>query len=205
VSPIALSTETIVLFDVMGTLVYDPFWVEVPDQLGLTFEELLAQKHPTAWKEFERGELTEQELFDRFFLDGRSFDGEQLKQRMADSYRWIDGMHPLVVALHERGVPMHVLSNYPTWYQLIEKRLRLSRYMSWRFVSCRTGVRKPRPEAYLGAARALGVQPASCLFVDDREDNCAGAEAVGMPAIRFESSARLREQLTRRGLLEAEP
>lgn len=187
----------------MGTLVYDPFRVEVPAQLGLTFDELLDQKHPTAWKEFERGELEEDEFFARFFRDGRRFEGAQLKARMAESYRWIDGMRELVAALHRRGVPMHVLSNYPPWYRLIEQRLRLSRYMSWRFVSCKTGVRKPDPEAYLGAARSLGVSPAQCLFVDDRLENCEGAEAVGMPALVFESAPRLRDALQRQGVLPA--
>lgn len=42
------------------------------------------------------------------------------------------------------------------------------------------GVRKPDPEPYLAAARALGMDPADCLFIDDMIVNCEGAEAVGM-------------------------
>ena len=43
---------------------------------------------------------------------------------------------------------------------------------------------KPEPEIYLLAAEGLGVAPRACLFVDDLRENCEGAEAVGMTAIR---------------------
>ena len=34
------------------------------------------------------------------------------------------------------------------------------------------------------AAERLGVAPEECLFVDDLRENCEGAEAVGMTAVR---------------------
>jgi hypothetical protein len=39
----------VLLFDIMSTLVLDPFYQEMPRFFGMTFEELLANKHPTAW------------------------------------------------------------------------------------------------------------------------------------------------------------
>lgn len=48
------------------------------------------------------------------------------------------------------------------------------------------GVRKPAPEPYLAAAEALGLPAAACLFVDDMQVNCDGAEAVGMASHRFD-------------------
>ena len=39
----------ILLLDVMGTLVYEPFHTELPAFFGMTLEELYAAKHPTAW------------------------------------------------------------------------------------------------------------------------------------------------------------
>jgi epoxide hydrolase-like predicted phosphatase len=50
-------------------------------------------------------------------------------------------------------------------------------------ISAEVGMHKPQPEIYLLAAGRLGLVPASCVFVDDLRDNCAGAEAVGMTAI----------------------
>jgi putative hydrolase of the HAD superfamily len=52
------------------------------------------------------------------------------------------------------------------------------------------GHAKPHPEAYLAIARALCVDPAGCLFLDDRDDCVAGARAVGMAAVRIDRSGR---------------
>ena len=51
---------------------------------------------------------------------------------------------------------------------------------------------KPQPEIYLLAAERLGVEPEACVFVDDLRENCEGAEAVGMTAIRHREPADTR-------------
>ena len=192
----------IILWDLMDTLVSDPFFRHMPEFFGLSLEELIAQKHPTAWVEFERGEITEAELAAKFFKDGRSFDLAAFKEHIATGYQWLDGMHELVRELYARDIAMHLLSNYPPWYRLCTDRLDITRYVEPTFVSCNTGVRKPDAEAYRGPCRTLGVEPAACLFVDDREKNCAAAREVGMPAFRFQRDVpALRHELRQLGLL----
>ena len=193
-----------ILWDLMDTLVRDPFFTHMPGFFGLTLEQLIAQKHPTAWRDFELGRIGEEELYARFFRDRRPIDGPGLRAHMQSGYSWIEGIPELLEQLAARQVPMHLLSNYPPWYRLCDAQLGVSRLVAPSFVSCNTGVRKPDPEAYLGASRALGVAPNECLFVDDRAPNCDAARAVGMDAVRFEGSVpALREALYRRGLLEA--
>ncbi|RJL24143.1 HAD family phosphatase [Bailinhaonella thermotolerans] len=68
-----------------------------------------------------------------------------------------------------------------------------------RLFSARLGVNKPDPEAYRAAAASLGVPPDHVVFVDDRPENVAGAEATGMRGLRFTEPAQLREALA--GLL----
>lgn len=48
------------------------------------------------------------------------------------------------------------------------------------------GVRKPHPEIYRRAARALRLPPEECLFIDDLTVNVEGARAVGMAGFRFD-------------------
>lgn len=195
-------TAPVLLLDVMGTLVHDPFFVEIPRFLGMSLRELLPLLRPGAWVRFELDALGEAEFFAQFFADGRPLDGEGLRATVHGAYRFLPGIEPLLGELCERGTPMHALSNYPRWYALIEERLRLSRFLQWSFVSCDTRVRKPDPAAYEGAARTLGVPPSACLFVDDRDDNCQAARTVGMDAIRFENAVSLRAALVERGLLD---
>eukprot|EP00850_Spirogloea_muscicola_P008212 SM000043S15840 [mRNA] locus=s43:397028:398249:- [translate_table: standard] len=173
----------------MGTLVRDPFYDDMPAFFGLTFAELLKAKHPTAWIEFERGHITEEELGARFFLDGRPVDftverwvadmgvvelsvcgaaRAALKDCMVAGYTWLDGMEGMLARLCSAGYACHAFTNYPCWYQMIEAKLALSRYVAWTFISCHTGWRKPELDAYEHAAVHLGVPPSACIFIDDR-------------------------------------
>jgi len=191
----------VLLFDVMGTLVYDPFFIDVPAHFNMSLRELIANKDKDAWPAFERNEITETRFFEIFFGDGRKVDGEAMKACMSSNYRFLEGVEELLLELKARGTVMYSLSNYPNWYQLIESKLNLERFMDWQFVSCKTQIRKPDPRAFLGPATKLGIAPDRCLFIDDREDNCAGAAAVGMPAIRYISTPQLRTELVRYGVL----
>ena len=48
------------------------------------------------------------------------------------------------------------------------------------------GVRKPAPEPYLAAAKALGVDPSVVVFLDDTPECVEGARAVGMFGIHVD-------------------
>ena len=193
----------VILWDIMDTLVRDPFFTHMPGFFGHSFEDLVARLTPRAWVEFELGRLSELEFYARFFRDGSAIDGAGLKQHMAEAYVWVEGMEALLGELRERAWPMHALSNYPLWYQLVEQRLGLSRFLELSFISCHTGLRKPAPEAFLHASDQLGVPPEACLLIDDRAQNCDAAREVGLAAVRFDGSVpTLRQALTQYGLLD---
>jgi HAD superfamily hydrolase (TIGR01509 family) len=191
----------VLLWDVMDTLVHDPFHDALPAFFGGDLATLVEHKHPTAWIDFERGAIDAAEYYRTMFADGRAVDGGALERCMRDAYRWIDGMEDLLRRLCARGLELHALSNYPTWYEMIEERLQLSRYLSWRFVSCRTGVRKPAPEAWTNALSALGRDPRECLFIDDRRRNCIASEMTGVSAVLFTDARSLEAALLARGVL----
>jgi HAD superfamily hydrolase (TIGR01509 family) len=196
----------VILWDLMDTLVRDPFFTHMSDFFGLSFAELLREKHPTAWRDFELDEIDEEQLYRSFFKDGRAIDGPGLKHCMHGAYRWIDGMEAVLEELGDRGTSMHLLSNYPRWFELCDDRVGFSRLVSPSFVSCRTGRRKPDPSAFTRACESLGVAPERCLFVDDRVVNCDAARSVGMRALHFEQDVpALRRELARLGLLARVP
>ena len=63
--------------------------------------------------------------------------------------------------------------------------------------SCWLGVRKPIRKFY---NRALGIahaEPASSLFIDDRQQNLTPATTLGMNVILFKSATQLRSDLER--------
>jgi len=67
-------------------------------------------------------------------------------------------------------------------------------------LSYRVGVMKPDPGIYREAVARAAARPEECVFIDDVEENVAGARREGIDAFRFESSEQLRWELSRRGV-----
>jgi len=185
----------------MGTLVHDPFFSEMPEFFGMSFDAMYAAKHPTAWVEFEVGRRTESEFLHDFFADRRDFDHRGFVDAVRTAYRWLPGMEELLADLRGADVTMHAFSNYPVWYELIEQRLGLSRFLDWTFVSCRTGLRKPDPAAYARVLNELAIPAEQIVLVDDRQTNCLVARQSGIDAVRFEGFDSVRRYLTESGMI----
>ncbi|XP_073315445.1 flavin mononucleotide hydrolase 1, chloroplatic isoform X1 [Primulina huaijiensis] len=190
----------ILLFDVMDTIVRDPFYHDVPAFFGMSMKELLECKHPTAWIEFEKGLINEMEMIQIFFKDGRPVDVEGLKSCMRQGYSYIEGVEVLLDDLKKNGFEMHAFTNYPVWYEIIEEKLKLSSYLSWTFCSCKIGKRKPDPDIYMDVSNYLKVDPTSCIFIDDSTRNVEAALDAGFTGIQFKNVELLREDLTHLGI-----
>ncbi|WOL04142.1 hypothetical protein Cni_G12863 [Canna indica] len=190
----------ILLFDVMDTLVRDPFYHDIPTFFQMPMKELLEEKHPTAWIEFENGLIDENELARKFFKDGRSFDLEGLKECMVRGYSYVDGIEALLENLKQNNYELHAFTNYPIWYMMIEEKLKLSKYLSWTFCSCKIGKRKPALDSYMEVLHQLEVEPASCIFVDDRLTNVEAARDAGMIGLHFKNSETLKQDLSSLGI-----
>lgn len=185
----------------MDTLVVEPFWTDVPAFFGLTLAELQACMDPRAWIEFEHGTIDEAEYLRRFFADRRTFDHAAFVDCVRRAYRWVPGMRELLAELGRGPRPVHALSNYPSWWRMLDDELHLSRHLAWTFVSCATGVRKPAPRAFRLPTETLGVPAGEILFVDDRDENVRAARAEGLDAVHFTDADALRRELLARGVL----
>ncbi len=198
-------TARVLLLDVMSTLVHDPIFDAAPAHFGCDARTLLSSLDRDVWLAFERGEIDEERYYRTCFRDRREVDGAAFRAAMVGGYAWLPGIEQLLDELRGAGVAMHALSNYPIWWRHIEAKLGLGRYLSWRFVSCEMGVRKPDAEAFLGPAAALGVPPEALVFVDDQVGNVEAAAALGLDAIRFTGAADLRGALEERGVFAPRP
>eukprot|EP00882_Tetradesmus_deserticola_P028614 GHRQ01031882.1.p3 GENE.GHRQ01031882.1~~GHRQ01031882.1.p3 ORF type:complete len:115 (+),score=72.49 GHRQ01031882.1:467-811(+) len=112
-------------------------------------------------------------------------------------------MPELLQRLKAAGYSLHAMSNYPTWYKLIEEKLQLSQHLDWTFVSCTgpmRGLRKPAPAAFEAVTAHLQLPAQQLVFVDDRQPNVDAAAQAGMAAILFTDAAALEQQLQQMGL-----
>ena len=118
-----------------------------------------------------------------------------------DVFAPMPGIEPLLDRLNGR-YPLVVLSNTNPIHALYLRAALplLSRFDALIF-SCEIGAMKPQPAAYAAAVAASGVPAADCLFLDDIEENVAGARAAGLRALRFTDVPAAEAELRALGVL----
>lgn len=108
--------------------------------------------------------------------------------RLAMTRRLLEGTWALGVLteLRHAGLLLGVVSDCSAETPTTWSGTRLSGHFAAVSFSCLTGHRKPAPEAYLVAARELGVRPEECVFVGDGgSQELTGAAALGMTVHRY--------------------
>jgi putative hydrolase of the HAD superfamily len=106
------------------------------------------------------------------------------EQQMLDAVR----------AARAAGLKTALLSN--SWSVSHYDRELLDELFDVSVISGEVGMHKPQPEIYELAIEQLGVEPSECAFIDDLVENCEGAEAVGMTAVRHRHPADTLGRLT---------
>ncbi|HET9427436.1 MAG TPA: HAD family phosphatase [Allosphingosinicella sp.] len=115
----------------------------------------------------------------------------------------IPGMQKIVEELDSRGVPLFAITNFSAdfWPPFRAKEEAFFSRFRDIVVSGEVKLLKPDPAIYFLALGRFGLKPADALFVDDRQINVDGAEAVGMKAQLFTSAEDLWGRLEAEGLL----
>lgn len=106
----------------------------------------------------------------------------------------------IVERLHAAGYGCYVLSNAGTRFWRQKDRIPSFHAMDGWVVSAFERIMKPDPAIYLVLCKRYGLDPATCLFVDDNPDNVAGARVAGMQAHQFTSAQKLEGHLKGLGL-----
>jgi epoxide hydrolase-like predicted phosphatase len=143
----------------------------------------------------ETGALTEAEFEEKFGRRLGLKDPEGLIDSMFAGMQPDTAMVNAVTEIRSAGLLTGLISN--SWSTSHYDRDLLRELFDTAVISAEVGLHKPQPEIYRLAAERLGAASEECIFVDDLRENCEGAEAVGMTAIRHrsatESIAKLAE------------
>jgi HAD superfamily hydrolase (TIGR01509 family) len=167
-----------------GTLVdSEPYWMEA--------EYALAERYGGTWSPEHALNLVGNDLIEsgRYIREhmGIELEPSLIVEELLDgvtaaverSVPWRPGAVELLAGLRERGVPCALVTmSYRRFVAPI-----LSALPAGTFEQVVTGDAvlhgKPHPEPYLKAARALGVDPADCLAIEDSNTGARSAEAAG--------------------------
>ena len=113
------------------------------------------------------------------------------------SWRAVDPrMVDLLSVLARSGVTLGLLSNIPPELadEFLKRYTWLDRFAVLGF-SCRIGHVKPEPAAFEWCIKALDLEPAGILMVDDRAENVLAAEACGLQGHLFTDPATLTRRI----------
>ncbi|MFE0172279.1 HAD family hydrolase [Streptomyces sp. NPDC059002] len=201
------SSPQAVLFDMFGVLVLDQTPAARARLTGAVGDD-----SPAFWdaywdlrQDYDRGDLDGPAYWTAVGTRiGRPFDARAIREIIAldlDSWSHVDPhMVRLLHTLTAHGVRIGLLSNISHDLAAHYERhhpdlLGLFEVLG---LSCRIRSAKPEPAAYQWCARAFGLPPEHILFVDDREANVKGAEAIGMHGHHFTGHEPLRTALASR-------
>lgn len=142
------------------------------------------------WNQLDLGLLTHQEITEKL---------SELMPDRREAITWFfqntDRLHigrpeiwDRVRRLKEAGYGIYLLSNYGReMYEIHAAHQPFQDYVDGAVVSFMIHAAKPDPEIYETLLGRYGLNREECLFLDDREVNVKGAEAVGIRALQVKS------------------
>jgi putative hydrolase of the HAD superfamily len=171
------------------------YWSEasgVPlEDLGGALQRLAERDGAHPLHLLERGELSEADFLGAI---GRELGGVDMSDFTDVYFEHLDVNTALIERLRawraDPGLRMIICTNNvrewePRWRAMVPVDELFEDVVDSAFV----GARKPEPRIFeIVLERLGGVDPATCVLLDDFESNCEGARALGMHAVRFAST-----------------
>ncbi len=191
-----------IIFDLGGVLV-DFHPAEGMKKLGFS-KETAAIFHENIfsklWELCDRNPLSDDEIRNLFKSRVKGFEREV--DLLWDNITEVTGVYDYscgwIESLKKRGFSLYILSNFGK--QAFESNAKIYPFlneMDGRVVSYEIGYIKPEPEIYRHLFEKYGLNPAECVFIDDRMGNVEGAIKCGMKGICFRNYEQAAGELER--------
>jgi 2-haloacid dehalogenase len=108
----------------------------------------------------------------------------------------IEGTVQILAELKERNTPLYALTNWShETFPIARPRFPFFEWFEGIVVSGEIGLIKPDARIYQHLLERFGLAAEDCVFIDDSAANVAGAQAVGITGLHFQSPEKLRREL----------
>lgn len=193
-------------FDLGGVLIQNAaqvFYERAAEHLNVPLEKLV-QVFELERKPLERGEVSAEQFWHQLVGSlGLDYRPEMISiwtQDFVAHTPAIPRMLELVDALRANGYRLGLLSNTTAQHVAINRTRGIFDRFDVALMSNEIGTRKPEKEAYLELLRALDTSADETVFVDDLAENVAGAQDIGIHAIKFSGYENLLSELKKLGV-----
>ena len=195
-----------IIFDV-GQVLVDYDWKSYLDTFGFEPEkrERIAKATFLSpdWDERDKG-LCEEEVYVKRFQELDPQDAEDIEEVLKGTGKTIHKRpyaDTWVKYLKSRGYHVYILSNLATYMlEHSRKELTFRKEMDGEVFSCYAHEIKPEPGIYQVLLNKYQLKPEECIFIDDRPQNCKGAEDQGIRTICFKDFKQATAELEKLGI-----
>jgi putative hydrolase of the HAD superfamily len=200
-----------VLWDFGGVILSSPFEAfnryEAEAGLPRDFIRRVNAVNPdhNAWARMERAEIDLQRFAEEFEAEARALGGElsghrvigllsgTVRPEMVEALKRV--RQQFRVACITNNMPAghgpSMTRSPETAAQVVEIMALFEQVVE----SSKLNMRKPDPRIYRHACELLGVEPETCVYLDDLGINCKPARAMGMATIKVDSAAQALGEL----------
>lgn len=195
-----------IIFDI-GNVLASFRWAELFKDLGFTgekFDRIAAATvlHPTMWNEFDRSLMSDEEIITKCIERAPEYEQEirllfSKTELLVEEYTY---SHEWIKSLKERGYRVYLLSNYgKTSFEAARDKGRLSflPLVDGGVISYEVKIVKPESGIYQALLEKYNLKAEECVFLDDRADNIAAAEAMGFHGIAVKNYELAEKELNR--------
>lgn len=196
-----------IIFDV-GQVLVKFNWKEYLDSFG--FSEEKTEKLANAiflsetWNERDRGTLREEEYVNQMVqkLPEYEEDIREIMRRSDETIVPTEYADTWIQYLKNKGYHIYILSNYSeeTLRTTRKNKLTFLKYVDGAVFSCDVKQIKPEPEIYQTLLNRYKLDSKKSVFLDDRKENCEGAEKFGIHTILFTSFKQAAAELEKLGI-----
>lgn len=150
------------------------------------------------WDERDRGLYEEDEYLRQFCAAVPEYEKDirEVMRRSPETIQPYDYADTWVKYLKNQGYHLYILSNYSQFMlEHTKEKLSFLKYMDGIVFSCQVKELKPEPGIYQKLLEQYHLDPKKTVFLDDREENCKGAEDLGIHAICFKDLKQAAAEL----------
>jgi len=180
------------------------FLRKLAERAGKSFEEVKAAVHGNLEliRRFDGGAVTPPGFHERVMeIVGADVSYEGFYEMYNDIFSLNAPAVDVLARIKAAGYKTLLLSNTdPERFGFVRRRFPEILFFDCYVLSYELKLLKPDPAIYLAAARLAGTSPWECVFIDDMEENVAGAVAAGLAGILYTPATDLAAELKKLGL-----
>ena len=155
------------------------------------------------WNERDRGLYDEEEYVRQFCAEAPEYEADirEVMRRSPETIHAFDYAETWVKYLKNQGYRLYILSNYSNY--MLERNkdeMGFLKYMDGVVFSCQVQELKPEREIYQKLLDMYDLKPEKSVFLDDRKENCEGAQALGIHTIQFRDLKQAALELEKLGV-----